>query len=182
MEDYRLDISRRRWMKSVGALTGAAAMGNWASAYAQSGGRVVLDRDAQGRAFVSNFPGTLPALFRTFSALNPAVEALVAGEERLTFAELDQWSERLARALAARGVRKGDRVGIAMRNCSSWVVGYMAALKAGAVATLHNGWWQAHEMKHALELTEPVLILADNARAERLIAAIAEPRAAAALA
>jgi acyl-CoA synthetase (AMP-forming)/AMP-acid ligase II len=58
-----------------------------------------------------------------------------------------------------------------MRNCPAWVVGYMAALKAGAVATLLNGWWQSDEMKHALELTNPVLILADRARAERLIAA-----------
>ena len=135
------------------------------------GGRIVLDRDGQGRAFVSNFPGTLPALFRTFAALNGAVEALLVGDERLTFAELDQRSERLARALAARGVRKGDRVGIAMRNCPTWVVGYMAALKAGAIATLLNGWWQAHEMRHALELTQPVLILADQPRAERLMAA-----------
>ena len=135
------------------------------------GGRIVIDRDSDGRAFVSNFPGTLPSLFRTFAALNGAVEALVAGDERLTFAELDDWSERLARALAARGVRKGDRVGIAMRNCPCWVVGYMAALKAGAIATLLNGWWQSDEMKHALELTQPVLILADRARAERLIAA-----------
>jgi acyl-CoA synthetase (AMP-forming)/AMP-acid ligase II len=135
------------------------------------GGRVTIERDARGRAFVSNFPGTLPSLFRTFAALNGPVEALVAGDERLTFAQLDDWSERLARALAAKGVRKGDRVGIAMRNCPAWVVGYMAALKAGAVATLLNGWWQSDEMKHALELTNPVLILADRARAERLIAA-----------
>jgi acyl-CoA synthetase (AMP-forming)/AMP-acid ligase II len=135
------------------------------------GGRIILDRDEQGRAFVANFPGTLPALLRTFSALNPAVEALVAGDERLTFAELDLWSEKLARALAARGVAKGDRVGIAMRNCPAWVVSYMAALKAGAIATLLNGWWQADEMKHALELTSPALVIADRARAERLIAA-----------
>ena len=135
------------------------------------GGRIVLDRDAEGRAFVSNLPGTVPSLFRTFAALNGSVEALVAGDERLTFAELDEWSERLARALAAKGIGKGDRVGIAMRNCPAWVVGYMAALKAGAIATLLNGWWQAHEMKHSLELTQPVLILADRARSERLIAA-----------
>ena len=42
MEDYRLDISRRRWMKSAGALAGFAAMGGWAPAQAQSGGRIVL--------------------------------------------------------------------------------------------------------------------------------------------
>ena len=37
----------------------------------------------------------------------------------------------------------------------------MAALKAGAIATLLNGWWQSHELDHALDLTEPALIIAD---------------------
>jgi acyl-CoA synthetase (AMP-forming)/AMP-acid ligase II len=132
------------------------------------GGRIVLDRDEQGRTIVGNFPATLPTLLRTFCALNSETEALIAGDERLTFGALDQHSERLARAFAAKGIRKGDRVAIAMRNCPSWIVAYMAALKAGAVATLLNGWWQSHEMRHALELTEPALILADEARATRL--------------
>ena len=117
------------------------------------GGRLVIERDEQGRAIVANFPATLPSLLRTFCALYAATEALVAGDERFTFAELDLWSERLARALAARGIGKGDRVAIAIRNSPSWIVAYMATLKAGAVATLLNGWWQAPEMAHALELT-----------------------------
>ena len=132
------------------------------------GGRLIIDRDAQGRAIVANFPATLPSLLRTFCALYADTEALVAGDERFTFAELDQWSERLARALAARGIGKGDRVAIAMRNSPSWIVTYMAALKAGAVATLLNGWWQALEMAHALDLTRPALVIADTVRAGRI--------------
>jgi acyl-CoA synthetase (AMP-forming)/AMP-acid ligase II len=132
------------------------------------GGRLVIERDAQGRAFVANFPATLPLFFKTFCALNGPVEAVVAGEERLTFADLDSWSNRLATALVARGIHKGDRVGIAMRNCPSWIVGYMAALKAGAIACLLNGWWEKDELRHALDLTKPVLILADAPRAKRI--------------
>ena len=132
------------------------------------GGRLVIERDEQGRAFAANFPGTLPLFFKTFCALNGQVEALVAGNERLTFAHLDQWSERLAHALVVRGISKGDRVGIAMRNCPAWIVGYMAALKAGAIATLLNGWWEREELKHALELTAPALILTDAPRAKRI--------------
>ena len=132
------------------------------------GGRLVVERDALGRAFVANFPATLPVFFKTFCALNAQVEALVAGEERFTFADLDSWSDRLAKALATRGIGKGDRVGIAMRNCPVWVVGYMAILKAGAIATLLNGWWEKEELRHALELTEPKLILADPPRARRI--------------
>jgi len=132
------------------------------------GGRLIIGEDELGRAIVTNFPATLPSLFRTFCALNADSEAIVAGEERLSFADLDRWSEQLAKALASRGIAKGDRVGIAMRNCPSWVVSYMAILKAGAVATLLNGWWQPHEMGHALELVEPKLILADGPRAKRI--------------
>jgi long-chain acyl-CoA synthetase len=133
------------------------------------GGRLVIERDALGRAFVANFPATLPVFFKTFCALNAQVEALVAGDERFTFADLDSWSDRLARALVTRGVRKGHRVGIAMRNCPVWVVGYMAILKAGGIATLLNGWWEKEELRHALELTEPSLILADSPRARRIV-------------
>ena len=132
------------------------------------GGRLVIERDELGRAYVANFPGTLPLFFKTFCALNGAVEAVVAGEERLTFADLDRISDVLAHALIARGVAKADRVGIAMRNCPAWIVTYMAALKAGGVATLLNGWWERNELAHALELTQPKLILADAPRAKRI--------------
>jgi acyl-CoA synthetase (AMP-forming)/AMP-acid ligase II len=132
------------------------------------GGRVVLGEDEAGRVIVTNFPATVPGLLRAFSSLYPDREALVADDERFLFPDLDQLSDELALALVARGIAKGDRVAIAMRNCPSWVVSYMAALKAGAVATLINGWWQTHELEHAVQLTEPRLIVADPARADRL--------------
>ena len=46
-------------------------------------------------------------------------------------------------AWSRAGIAKGDRVGIAMRNCPAWIVSYMAIVKAGGVATLLNGWWEA---------------------------------------
>ncbi|MEO8547041.1 MAG: class I adenylate-forming enzyme family protein [Sphingomicrobium sp.] len=131
-------------------------------------GRLVIEHDAQGRAIVGNFPATVPALLRIFCELYPEREAVVAGDERLTFADLDRWSERLAHGLAARGIAKGDRVGIAMRNCPSWIVAYMGIAKAGAVAVLINGWWQTRELDHAMRLVEPRLVIADGPRAKRI--------------
>ena len=132
------------------------------------GGRLIVGHDEHGNAILTNFPPTIPMLLRTFCALNATSEAVVAGDERFTFSELDQLSERLAHGLVGRGIKKGDRVAIAMRNCPAWIVSYMAIVKAGAVATLLNGWWEAHEFQLAIELTEPALIIADEARAKRL--------------
>jgi acyl-CoA synthetase (AMP-forming)/AMP-acid ligase II len=135
------------------------------------GGRIQLGHDDEGRAIVTNLPATLPILFDAFSILHNAVEAVVAGEERITFAELDTQATKLAGILAGSwNVARGDRVAIAMRNCPAWILCYMAVLKAGGVATLINGWWQAGEMRHALGLTEPELVIADETRAARLAA------------
>ena len=135
------------------------------------GGRIQIGRDDQGRAIVTNLPATLPIFFDAFCALNGATEAVVADNERLTFAQLNEQATRLARVLAGGwNVAKGDRVAIAMRNCPAWIICYMAVLKAGGIATLINGWWQADEMNHALKLCEPALIIADESRAKRLSA------------
>ena len=137
------------------------------------GGRVILDKDERGQTIVANFPATLPLFFKTFCALYADVEAVIAGDERLTFGQLDALSDRLARGLVTRGIGKGDRVAIAMRNCPAWILCYMAAVKAGAVATLLNGWWQPEELEHALQLAEPKLVLADSPRAQRIAATCA---------
>jgi acyl-CoA synthetase (AMP-forming)/AMP-acid ligase II len=134
-------------------------------------GRIQIGQDEHGRAIVSNFPATLPVLFDIFCMLNGPTEAVIAGDERLTFADLNTHATRLAHALAGRGIVKGDRVAIAMRNCPAWIVSYMAALKAGAIATLVNGWWQPEELAHGLALTAPKLVIADAGRAGRIEAA-----------
>ena len=52
---------------------------------------------------------------------------------RVTFAELDQVSNRVAQALIAAGVRPGDRVGFVDRNSTEYWETFLGALKAGAV-------------------------------------------------
>jgi acyl-CoA synthetase (AMP-forming)/AMP-acid ligase II len=133
------------------------------------GGKIQLGRDESGQAIVTNLPGTLSLLFDAFCMLHGQVPAVIAGDERLTFADLHAHATQLAKSLVAAGIRKGDRVGIAMRNCPAWIVAHMAALKAGAVSTLLNGWWQAEEMRHALMLVEPKLVIADAPRAQRIL-------------
>jgi acyl-CoA synthetase (AMP-forming)/AMP-acid ligase II len=132
-------------------------------------GRIQIGHDGEGRAIVTNLPATLPAMFDAFCMLHGATEGVVADGERLTFARLNEEATRVAHALVGGfGIAKGDRVAIAMRNCPAWIVCYIAALKAGAIATLVNGWWQADELRHGLTLTEPALVICDAPRAARL--------------
>jgi acyl-CoA synthetase (AMP-forming)/AMP-acid ligase II len=134
-------------------------------------GKIQVTRDAQGRTIAAQLPPTLPIFFDFFCMVNADVEAVIAGDERLTFADLHARATKLAKALVGSGIGKGDRIAIAMRNCPAWIVSYMAALKAGAVAVLINGWWEPDELKHAIALTEPHLVIADAPRAKRVAAA-----------
>ena len=133
------------------------------------GGLLAAAPGERGLLTVPGMPATLPGFFDTFGQLNPGLVAVVAGEETLTFADLNARADAAARALVGvRGVRPGDRVGIAMRNAPAWIVAYMAVLRAGGIATLVNGWWQRHELAHALALTAPALVIADGPRAARV--------------
>jgi long-chain acyl-CoA synthetase len=134
------------------------------------GGSLVIGADQLGRSIVQNLPSTLCQFFRTFCAINAENEAIVAQEERFSFSDLDRVSDAVALGLAARGICKGDRVGIAMRNSAAWILSYMAIAKAGAIATLLNGWWEPGEMESAIVLSEPRLIIADEPRAKRIAA------------
>ena len=113
-------------------------------------------------------PPSLPAYMAHYCAEHRDLTFLVAGEERLSFADVYAVAQSVARGLVARGVGKGDRVGIAMRNSPSWIASYMGVLMAGGVATLMNGWWQADEMSAAVNDVQCSLIIADGPRAKRL--------------
>ncbi len=75
----------------------------------------------------------IPQILKS-SALNwPDRNAIIFGGTEITFRELDNLSDRFARALYEMGVRKGDRVGIHLPNSTQFAIGYYGLLKAGAV-------------------------------------------------
>ena len=116
-----------------------------------------------------NAPPHLPALFGHFCNEHGAKEFLVDGDVRLTFAETYALAREAASGLIRRhGITKGDRIGIAARNSTGWIIAYMAVLMAGGCATLINGWWTGEEMADGIALADCRLILADAPRAERI--------------
>ncbi|TDG14079.1 acyl-CoA synthetase [Seongchinamella unica] len=63
----------------------------------------------------------------------PSRDALVCGEQRATFRELDQRANRLAHYLSSRGVGAGDHVGLYLYNCNEYLEGMLACFKIRAV-------------------------------------------------
>ncbi|MEV4109454.1 class I adenylate-forming enzyme family protein [Nonomuraea sp. NPDC049695] len=94
---------------------------------------------------------------------------LVYEDEHITFEDHFRRAATLAgRLIEEYGVRKGDRVGVAMRNYPEWVVSLSAALAAGAVAVPLNAWWTEAELAYAVNDSGIKVLIADGERAARL--------------
>ena len=76
--------------------------------------------------------------------------ALVTAARALTFGELHALSDRVAAALAARGVARGQPVSLYAQNRWEWVVAYHGALKAGAVVNPVNVMLTPEELAFVL--------------------------------
>src|SRR5580658_3247840 len=96
-------------------------------------------------------------------------DAIVAGDHRWTFREVDAESNAYARHLRARGVRPGRRVALMTSNRPEFVMVMHAISKLGAAAVLLSPAWKAFEVNHALNLTEPVHAVADTTSTPLLV-------------
>lgn len=72
---------------------------------------------------------------------------------RWTYDFLRQESITLARALAAHGIRPGDRVAIMAGNCEQYVAVLFACMRIGAVLVILNNTYTASEARYALDFT-----------------------------
>ncbi|MDE2466806.1 MAG: acyl--CoA ligase [Alphaproteobacteria bacterium] len=93
---------------------------------------------------------------------------LVYNDEEITFRAHFHRAAALARWLFERGVRKGDRVAIGMRNYPEWVVSFWACQAIGAVVVAINAWWTGDEIQYALSDSETSVLLIDGERLARL--------------
>jgi long-chain acyl-CoA synthetase len=131
-------------------------------------------RGARYPAFLAA-PPDLPGFFAAFCGLHADKPCLVDGAQRLSFGEVYGLASRFARGLIDHHeVMPGEPVGIAARNGAAWVIGYMAIVLAGGVATLINGFWTGAEMAAAVAQSGCRLVLADRPRLGALVAAGAD--------
>ena len=85
-------------------------------------------------------PKRIGALF-AFAERWGARPYVVQGERVLTFAGLNNAVGAKARALAAAGIKRGDRVFVLGWNGPEWAVNFWACVRAGAVPVAANAWW-----------------------------------------
>jgi long-chain acyl-CoA synthetase len=91
------------------------------------------------------------------------------GGPRVTFAEFHEQVTAAARVLRSEfGLSKGDRIGICAQNGPGWILASCGALAMGAVVVALNSWWTSEELRSALDLTEPALVVVDTRRREIL--------------
>jgi acyl-CoA synthetase (AMP-forming)/AMP-acid ligase II len=74
--------------------------------------------------------------------------ALVSGDRRLSYDELDERANRLAHHLAANGVGAGDHIGLHLMNGPEYIEGMLAAFKLRAVPVNINYRYVARELEH----------------------------------
>jgi len=104
----------------------------------------VSDVPLLGETIGENFERTVAR----FGAREALVEA--ATGRRWTYAELDAAVNEVALGLLARGIKKGDRVGIWSPNCAEWVFVQYATAKIGAILVNVNPAYRAHELEYVV--------------------------------
>lgn len=105
-------------------------------------------------------PQTIPAALNRIVGELPDHEAVVAGDRRITFAQLRTEVRRAAAAMIVLGVKPGDRVAIWLPNTWHWVVACLAAHYAGAVVVPLNTRYTAIEATDILARTKALLLVA----------------------
>ncbi len=98
----------------------------------------------------------------------PDKTALVCGPRRMTYAEYDVASNRLAHALIACGVSRGDRVAIMLDNSIEIAVSVFAILKAGAAFMMVNATTKSEKLHFLLHHSGAAALIASSRRASAL--------------
>jgi len=93
-------------------------------------------------------------------------EALVCGEQRRTYGELEDRANRLAHHLRGLGVSPGDHVGLYLANCAEYLETMLACFKIRAVPVNVNHRYVAGELRYLLDNSDSVGVVHGPQHAE----------------
>ena len=93
----------------------------------------------------------------------PARTAIIYYGTKISYARLSSQANRFAAALQKLGIKKGDRVALALPNVPQYVIAFFGILKAGAVVVPTNPLYTGREMQHQLaDSGARILIMLDD--------------------
>ncbi|MGE0881401.1 MAG: AMP-binding protein [Acidimicrobiia bacterium] len=97
---------------------------------------------------------SVPAMVRASATRFGSRVAIIDGDERLTFTDVDRQMREVAKALIASGVEKGDRVAVWAPNSWRWIVAALGTLATGAWLVPVNTRFKGHEAAFSLGKTD----------------------------
>ncbi len=103
----------------------------------------------------------------------PKATAMIHGTERLTYGELDRWSDAIASRLASEGVAKGDIVGISAERTPAVIAGLLGILKVGGAYLVLDDKLPSSRLTHMLNDAEAKLVLVANASSPLFVGDVA---------
>ncbi|RYD47176.1 MAG: long-chain fatty acid--CoA ligase, partial [Sphingomonadales bacterium] len=112
-------------------------------------------------------PPTLRLLAQMVRAYGPR-EFTIYEDERVTYEANYRATAHIAHKMVAMGIKKGDRVALAMRNLPEWPAIFFAGVSIGAIMVPLNAWWTGGELEYALNDSGATVLFVDGERHERL--------------
>jgi len=95
-------------------------------------------------------------------------EAIYDLKNRVSYSALLQAVDHFANVLAAKGVKKGDRIAVSLPNWYETSVIYFSAAKIGAILVPINPLYKSHELEYILDNATPVLLIASESLEKNL--------------
>ncbi|MBR1219115.1 AMP-binding protein [Bradyrhizobium sp. U87765 SZCCT0131] len=120
-------------------------------------------------------PASLWQMLEDAAARRPDGEALVCGDDRLTWAEVRARSARVAAGLAAQGLQTGDRLALLLGNRTEFMLTLFGAARLGLVSVVLSTRQQTPELAYALNDSGARLIVHESSLTDRLPHADAVP-------
>ncbi|WP_163705870.1 acyl-CoA synthetase [Mycobacterium timonense] len=94
--------------------------------------------------------------------------ALICGDEKLTYAQLEEKANRLAHYLLEQGVKKDDKVGLYCRNRIEIVIAMLGIVKAGAILVNINYRYVEGELRYLFENSDMVALVHERQYSDRV--------------
>ncbi len=92
----------------------------------------------------------------------PEKVALISQGHSISYGELNNRVNQLANALMQEGLRKGDRIGVLVHNCSQFVEIYFASAKTGGIFCPYNNHLKEKELKDLVNYSSPKFLFLDE--------------------